>query len=193
MKTSFKKSSDELQIVWAEVYAPDVLDSDNDYMSAETIREAAYNFLKNGLTNMVDVNHDNEVNYSCYVVESFIARPNDPDFIEGAWVAGVHIDNTVIWNKVKSGELNGFSLEAKSFGVKKELEVDFPDNISGVTHKEDDHEHEFVVNYDSKGNFLGGETNVVNGHKHIIKRGTVSEVSNGHRHKFSYVEGLTNG
>ena len=44
--------------------------------------------------------------------------------------------------------------------------------------------------YDEDGKFLGGKTDVVEGHFHIIKRGTVTEDSLGHKHRFSHVEDL---
>ena len=34
------------QIVYAEVYAPNVLDTHGDYMTAETIEKMAHDFLK---------------------------------------------------------------------------------------------------------------------------------------------------
>ena len=46
----------------------------------------------------------------------------------------------------------------------------------------------------NRGNFLGGMTNPApDGHVHRIVRGTVTEPSNGHAHRFSFVEGVLNG
>ena len=45
------------------------------------------------------------------VVESFIVRKGDPDFIEGAWVVGVHVPDKEVWQQIVKGELTGFSIE----------------------------------------------------------------------------------
>jgi hypothetical protein len=60
-----------------------------------------------------------------------------------------------------------------------------------MTSKADDqHEHQFFVSYDQDGKFLGGRTNTANGHFHVIKGGTVTEIEAGHRHRFSAVDDL---
>ena len=104
---AIKKADDELQIVYAEVYAPNIPDSQGEFMQPTTIRKMAHSFLAKGFVNQIDTNHDNVTNGS-YVVESFIARKNDPDFIEDSWVVGVHVPDSDLWAKIKKGELNGF-------------------------------------------------------------------------------------
>lgn len=186
-----KKTDDELQIVWGEVYAPNIPDSQGDFMNAEEIRKMAYGFLASGKVKKIDVNHDNNL-YGCALVESFIAQSGDPTYIEGSWVVGVHIPNPALWKLVKDGKLNGFSMEAMA--VKKEslLELDIPSVIKGEVIKDDTgHSHEFEVSFDSDGNFVGGHTTKAeDGHFHMIVKGTVTETTAGHTHRFSFVEGL---
>ncbi len=79
----FKKFDEERQLVYAEVYAPMIPDSQGDFMTAEGIEKIAHDFMKNGNVNKIDTNHDLEENGS-FVIESFIARGNDPDFTVGA-------------------------------------------------------------------------------------------------------------
>lgn len=196
-----KKSDDKKRIVFAEVYAPDRPDSDNEFMRADEIEKMAYGFMKTMKLDAIDHQHSqNEADaVGCVVVESFIARKGDPDFIEGAWVVGMYIGNDELWAKVEKGEINGFSMEATVFKDKQDVEMDVPDSLTGKTLKEDasDHAHDFVVNYATTGEgalqFVGGRTSVhTDGHFHVIKSGTVTEVagSNQHRHRFSHVESV---
>lgn len=92
----------------------------------------AYGFLSKGITDSIDLNHDG-LKSGAKVVESFIARENDPDFIPGAWVIGVHVPDESTWNLIKGGELNGFSLEG--IGIKKTSKVEFevPELLKGET------------------------------------------------------------
>jgi len=179
-----------LQVVYGEVYAPNRLDAHNEFMTEEEIRKAAWAFAKKGINQRVDVQHDNKVVANVEVVESFIAREDDPVFIAGSWVIGVHIDDDETWERVMAGELNGFSMEALVRRHESEVELEFPDTLTGVTTEYKDHTHTFVINYDRSGNLLGGFTNTVDGHYHEITAGTVTEGAAGHRHGFSAVDGL---
>lgn len=188
MLSNFKKSDSELQIVWGEVYAPDVPDSQHDVMSSTEILKMAYSWMAKSNTRCIDKNHDQEVT-NAFVVESFIARKGDPDFIEGAWVVGVHIPDPALWEKVKKGELNGFSMQGRS-AIVGTREVTVPAEVTGLTKAECGHSHNFSVAYAPDGEFIGGCTDEVDGHFHVIRRGTVTEEANGHVHKFDYVRGV---
>ncbi len=198
-----KKSDDELQIVWGEVYVPDIPDTQDEFMSAREIEKLAHKFMMDGLTvGAVDVEHDGDIRQSCFVVESFIARKDDPDFIEGAWVAAVKICDSELWEAVKSGELNGFSMKASVFTTDREVELEIPDRIEGLTQiasDGQDHRHTYVVKFDAEGEFLGGYTNVVNGHKHTIRRRSISQKAEGaageemadeHFHRYTLLDKL---
>ena len=106
----FKKSDTTKQIVFGEVYVPDVKDTDGNFMTAETIEKMAHNFLANKKNFQISKSHDGNTDKGC-VVESFIAREGDPDFIAGSWVVGVHVPDTKIWEQIEKGELTGFSIE----------------------------------------------------------------------------------
>lgn len=182
---------EEQRIVWAEVYAPMIPDSDGEYMDAESIRKMAYQFMEQMKLDQIDKQHTNELSTGAHVVESFIARKGDPVFIEGAWVVGVHIPDDEDWDKVKKGEINGFSIEAFVKKTQMDVTVEIPPVIQGTTMKaEDGHTHKFYVAYNEDGAFLGGRTDVVEGHSHVIKRGTVTEQANDHSHRFSHVDDL---
>lgn len=186
-----KKLDGELQIVWGEVYAPAPPDTQRDFMTAEQIREMAYKFMAKSNMTAIDLAHDS-VEGKGVIVESFIARKDDPDFIADAWVIGVHVPDTVTWAAIKKGEINGFSLEA--WGVRRpaKVMVDIPETLSGETTEAEGHIHKFSVAFDTEGKFLGGTTFPCprDGHVHRILAGTVTENANGHSHRFSFVEGI---
>jgi hypothetical protein len=187
-----KKLDQEEQIVFGEVYAPGFPDSQGDFMTPEEIKKMAYNFLRKGVTANIDVNHSQQQSGS-YVVESFIARDDDPIFIPGSWVIGVKIPDQAIWSLVKSGELNGFSLDGLGVRHDTVFEIEMPELLKGETDDVSGHHHAFTVKFDEAGNFLGGHTSPgPNGHVHQIMRGTVTEKADSHTHRFSFVEGVLN-
>lgn len=185
-----KKLDGELQIVWGEVYAPDIPDSQGDFMTAPEIQKMAYKFAKSGRLGQIDVNHDNHL-YGCIIVESFVARDGDDMFIPGSWVIGVHIPDPVLWSYVKSGELNGFSMQGLAVPHKTTIDLEIPAAVVGETDEVSGHVHIFKVKFAPNGEFLGGETDLVSGHMHKISRGTITDdAEDGHHHRFSFVEDL---
>lgn len=188
------KFDNELQVVYGEVYAPDRADTDNQFMTTTEVRKAAHSFVKNLRMNKIDTNHD-FVETGAYVVESFIARKNDTDFIPGAWVIGVKVPDDELWNAIKSGELNGFSLAGQARTVPSKIQVDIPDVVVGKTVGGPGHTHTFNVQLDDRGNLVAGQTDIVDGHYHTIKGSTVTEEAGSplHTHRFSYTEELNNG
>lgn len=197
----FKKTDDDKQIVFAEVYAPMIPDSQGDFMTEEGIELIAHDFIRKGNVTSIDTNHDLSENGS-YVVESFIARKGDLDFNEGAWVMGVKVVDPNIWRMIKDGDLNGFSMYGQACKVERVIEFEIPDSgvIKGVVEKasgqalDNDHHHNYTVKFDNSGNFLGGETGPAIGgadeHVHSIRKGTATEGTNGHSHRFSFLEAI---
>lgn len=182
-----KKTDKYQQIVYGEVYTPDVPDSDGDFMTKETICKAAHNFMKKLRLSNIDVNHDGEI-IKASVVESYIAQEGDPIFIPGSWVAGVHIADDDAWDKVLKGELNGFSLEGLAVSTETELELTIPEFVDGTTDEFEGHSHKFVVKFDAEGGFLGGHTSKDEDHQHTIVRGTATESALDHTHRFAFIE-----
>lgn len=177
------------QILYSEVYAPMVIDTHGDYMTAETIEKMAHQFLKDGYQRNIDVMHDGEHVPAC-IIESYIARKGDPDFTEGAWVVGIHVEDTDLWNSIVDGEINGLSLEALAMTAPKKVEVAVPDLVEGKTSVVSEHNHTFRAKYNEKGEFVGGVTDEVDGHSHTISHPTHTDSTDDHHHKFDSVEGF---
>lgn len=192
------KFDEELQLVYAEVYSPGRPDSQGHFMGRETIRKMAHSFLAKMRTKQVNLEHGDE-NVDAVVVESFIAGDDDPVFIPHSWVAGVHIADADLWEGVKSGEINGFSLEGVGIKETKLLEISVPEEISVTTEPgPDGHVHTATLRFDDEGNLVEGRTSTEkDGHWHLIRRGTITELNEtlqdsveGHPHRFSFMEQL---
>lgn len=192
-----KKQDPRKNLVWGEVYVPFVPDTHGDFMVPGEIEKAAYKFMENMRIHKIDESHNNK-SIGVWVVESFIARPNDPDFVEGSWVVGLQLNDETM-EKVLNDEINGFSMEGR---VRKEptiVEIEVPEKIKGTTIKtvEEDHEHEFMIAFQDDGSIIG-HTNMAGDppHRHAIRRATATEKIDpagnkvGHSHRFDFTKQL---
>ena len=87
------------------------------YFSEATIRKASELFLMNANQNNSTLEHSTKLK-GMSVVESWIVEgENDKsknygfNFPKGTWVISMKVNNDEIWNKVKLGEVKGFSIE----------------------------------------------------------------------------------
>ena len=117
----FKKSDKAKQIVYGEVYVPDRRDTDGNYMTAETIEKMAHDFMMHSRNTQINKSHSGAKDKGC-VVESFIARDGDPEFIAGSWVVGVHVPDAEVWKSIEAGELTGFSIEGTGELIEEDTE-----------------------------------------------------------------------
>lgn len=178
------------RVVMAEVLVPETPNVFNDYWTRENIRLAAYEFMKRGFG--IDIEHDNiDVTGQAHVVESFIARANDPDFIEGSWVVGMYIADDALWQSILDGEINGYSYEALVSFLTATLQIVDDGVRQGVTEPDpfDGHTHIFMVMVDMSNRPIDGGTSETNGHSHTISSHTVTDEANGHVHRYNLVTG----
>jgi hypothetical protein len=183
-----KRTNDDERLVYAEVYAPYTLDTYGEFMLPEDIKKMAHRFMKLDLSKTIDINHDN-IPTSCYPVESYIARADDPDFTEGAWVLGVHVPDDSIWAAIKRGELNCYSFEAMVRPVNYEVEVNTLREHVGRTkvEKHVDHTHAFFVQVNEVGVIVRGRTSKgPDGHVHDITGPSYTQRAgtDAHSHRF---------
>jgi len=176
------------QIVYGEVYAPNQIDTDGETMSAADVQKMAWDFLSSGKVGNIDVQHNLQIS-GCKVVESFVARPDDPDFTPGSWVLGTWCPDE-IWEKVLKGELNGYSFYGTTQKYPAKVLIEVTKQLVGTTELSTIdiipyHQHNFVLNMDNKGRIVSGKTDVVLGHSHVILMGTATEVALDHSHRVS--------
>lgn len=152
-ETSIIKIDEEKHLVTGIVYEPDTIDSQGEFMSAPAIEKAAHDFLMNYRN--IDKSHSFEAE-DAKVVESYIAK-TDHD-IEGAtikkgtWVMTTYIGDTAIWEQVKKGELNAYSMGGSGKRIER------PD-MEGTVGKTDDADMKgfFAVMKDAFKEFFTGK------------------------------------
>lgn len=113
------------RIVYGIVMEPDEKDTEGDFQTAEDIEKAAYWFMETaqGIRVTTDENHDDD-NFKANLLENYIARTDmlleGETIKKGSWIQALRLDKDT-WEKVESGELTGFSIDAT--GIR--LESDF--------------------------------------------------------------------
>ena len=92
------------------------------YFSKETVKEMSELFMTNERMNTITLDHDLE-NSDLKLVESWIVLNNENDkskemgfdLPSGTWMTSYKVENIKLWEKIKAGEYNGFSIEAMDF------------------------------------------------------------------------------
>lgn len=87
----------------------------------EAVEKSAYDFLKNGFQHEWSVDHEEDVE-GLSVVESWIKADMendksislglDPTLEIGTWFVGLSVNNIEVWQRIKSGDFGGLSMEA---------------------------------------------------------------------------------
>jgi hypothetical protein len=106
------KMDDALMRAYGIVYSPDETDSQGDWATADTIRQAATKFMRQKNQHNVDKEHSYSEEMA-FVAETWLVRSQDPlfpDEKDGAWAVGVQVNDPELWKQLKSGELAGLSL-----------------------------------------------------------------------------------
>ncbi len=121
---------DELQVVTGIVMDPENVDAfGNQIPDRDLIERIAFGFMEQ--FQRIGTDHARQsaegptlVNPQLVVVESFIARTEqkigNAIAPRGAWILSVRVLDSEVWERVKRGELNGFSLEGVFVRVKIE-------------------------------------------------------------------------
>lgn len=122
----FAVEDEERQLLWGVVCRADfpIYRRDDTYgeyylvFSADTIRQLAEQYLAEGRQNTVDLQHDGQMVEGVQLVQFVIkdtARGVVPagfdDVADGSLFAEFHVTDPDIWDQVKAGDFNGFSLE----------------------------------------------------------------------------------
>ena len=125
-KQQFHFSEDDQQIVTAPAMIPNMLiprrDADGNmfhvYFSQDTVRKIAAKFLEENKQHNTDINHDDNVSTENTLLESWIVEDPEMDKSKtlgfnvppSTWMVSYKINNKETWQKIKDGELNGFSI-----------------------------------------------------------------------------------
>jgi len=90
------------------------IDSQNDWVKMAELQKTAQEYMARGSFEF-NVNHAGR-NYEFDILESYVVEEDDVlkfgvEIKKGAWLMTLKIDDDEIWQKIKSGELEGFSVE----------------------------------------------------------------------------------
>ena len=143
-------SNDEKHMVYGAVLRPDFPiyrnDGENEYyleFTSESIERMARDYMMNYRQGNVTIQHEEYAN-EVFMVESWIKQDMDKDksvsvgldksLPIGTWFCGFYVNNNDVWERIKSGELKGFSVEAmidlEDFAkVKKEDEFEMNESF----------------------------------------------------------------
>ena len=181
------KIDEDQQIVKGVVYSPWVLDSHGHYMSDKEVEKTCHAFLMSGRQDQVDVMHDNRV-INAMVVESYIDHVGGDDIPPGSWMATTKIFDKSVWKQVKSGALNGYSMEIMSYMVQHKAEITYDVWVMGETQPDpfDGHTHLYLIKMDANGNIEQGFTSYggSDNHRHTISLMSVTDPYNHTTHRF---------
>ena len=139
-KQYFQIDNEEKRIVLGPAMIPDLKIFRKDalgnpyyvFFSEETIKMIAEKYMKNQYTRNNDLMHDGKAVTDIYVVESWIKEDDNDKSVKygygdlpiGTWFISMKIPKTIkgdeVWQQVKEGKLNGFSVsgffeEVKAF------------------------------------------------------------------------------
>ena len=106
------KFDEDKRLVKGVVLEPDTVDLQGDIILAETIENAAYNYMMK--SRVIGYRHKEEAK-DVALVESYIAPDGlffdkDNYVAKGSWIITLKVFNDEIWNAIKGGELNSFSI-----------------------------------------------------------------------------------
>jgi len=110
------KTDEEKGMVYGIVYAPDQVDSQGDFATANEIEKAAYGFMKARNTTNVDVDHSFN-NEDAFVAETWILKGEDaifPDEPVGSWAVGIKLESKDLQDLAKAGSLQGLSMAGQA-------------------------------------------------------------------------------
>lgn len=85
--------------------------------SKDTIKQLYEKFMTDGSVTNVNLNHD-KMTEGVTLIQSFIKNTEDginpkgfEDVADGSWFTAYKVNNDEVWESVKNGEFNGFSVE----------------------------------------------------------------------------------
>lgn len=119
-------SNQEKRIICGAVLVPDFPiyrynEYDGEYyitFPKETIQHLAYNYISNGHISTFTSQHEKAV-YGVNIIESWIKTSENDKSVDlgldlpiGSWIVMAKVNDDNIWNDIKEGKMNGFSIES---------------------------------------------------------------------------------
>lgn len=103
--------------------------------SKDVIKQLYEKFMIDSNFNKINLNHSTDTN-SVHLIQSFLKDTKHglnplgfEEINDGSWFVAYKVLNEDVWNKIKSGEINGFSVELWAELEKQKPEMDLIDEI----------------------------------------------------------------
>ena len=180
--------NEDQRIVEGVIYPAFQLDTYDTMMLPADLAKMCHDFSIKRMADAVDVEH-NEIKSGSRILRHWIALPDDPDgYPAGSWVGLCKVYDDELWSRVKRGEINGFSIQAKAVEVAFDCVVNMVQRAEGATETSTNdtllphHTHEVVITFDAKGSVIPCETSEVLGHKHTVYYSTATQEVFEHSH-----------
>jgi hypothetical protein len=127
-----------------QIYRYDA-NTDSDYyvyFSKDTVKKAAYSYLKHNNHHKATYQHEQRV-AGVLTVESWIKEGDQDksklygfDLSNGTWFVKMKIENDDLWNKIKEGELRGLSIEGYFVDKLEKMGKQYTDEQIRTAYKE---------------------------------------------------------
>jgi hypothetical protein len=127
-----------------QIYRYDA-NTDSDYyvyFSKDTVKKAAYSYLKHNNHHKATYQHEQRV-AGVLTVESWIKEGDSDksklygfDLANGTWFVKMKIENDDLWNKIKEGELKGLSIEGYFVDKLEKMSKTYTDEEIQTAYKE---------------------------------------------------------
>ena len=116
------KVDEEQRLVTGVVYAPNIVDSQGEFMEPDAIEKAAHEFMANYRN--TDVKHNFITNKDVDVVESYVAKADfeldGSKITKGTWIITTKVEDDKLWEGIKKGDYKGYSMGGS--GIREEIE-----------------------------------------------------------------------
>ena len=110
----------------------------NVFFSKETVRKIAQQYMKYGYQKNLNLHHT-PLPAKSYIYQSYIVDQskgvNAPEGInapDGSWIIGVKVEDASVWERIKSGEVKGFSIEGVFEFVEKQFKNEMNSDLEVI-------------------------------------------------------------
>lgn len=118
--------TEEKHMLYGAVLIPDFpiyrYDGVNEYyiqFSKETIEKLSYDYMLNGRLKSFTEQHEKDIYGEVTIVESWLKLSENDKSVDlgldvpvGTWIIGAKVHDVDVWDKIKKGEVKGFSVES---------------------------------------------------------------------------------
>lgn len=163
VKIKIKNIDEDLREIEGAACVPNLLDAHGEYIDIDGVRTLRKLFEPfRGQKGVFDTDHDNIDNGS-YSLDDYINgdEKTSDDYPIGTWVVKAKVPEDSIWEKVKSHEINAYSMHFRATEQEvavKALQINT--EFAQTDSKDNDHEHKCQLIFDDNGICVGLKTDI---------------------------------